>query len=75
MPQEDELEQDLAGNPSAVTYDARTLQRIIEYCEAEWGEANRAPPSEWPTPEMHTGRKMAFNNVRQYARLLLGEPT
>ena len=32
--------------------------------------ANQGP---WPTPDMQTGKKMAYNDVLQYARKLLGE--
>jgi hypothetical protein len=50
-----------------------TLQKIIDYCHEKWEEANQAPASDWPTPEMQTGRKMAYNDVLQHARKLLAE--
>jgi hypothetical protein len=48
-----------------------TLQKIIDYCHDKWGEADKAPDSDFPTPDMLTGKKMAFNDVLQYARKLL----
>lgn len=63
-----------ASERSGAAYDANTLRHIIEYCQAQWEKADGAPPSEWPTLDMQIGRKMAFNNVLQYARTLLAEP-
>jgi hypothetical protein len=50
-----------------------TLQEIMDYCHAQWEETDRASGSAWPTPDMLTGKKMAYNDVLQYARKLLGE--
>jgi hypothetical protein len=50
-----------------------TLQKIMDYCHEKWGEANQAPSAAWPTPDMLTGKKMAYNDVLQFARKLLGE--
>lgn len=48
-----------------------TLQRLIDYCHEQWEEADRPVPSGWPTPDMQTGKKMAYNDVLQFARQLL----
>jgi hypothetical protein len=50
-----------------------TLQQIMDFCHDRWAEADKAPASDWPTPDMQTGKKMAFNEVLQYARRLLSE--
>jgi len=47
-----------------------TLEKIMDYCHARWEETDRAPASDFPTPDMLTGKKMAFNEVLQYARML-----
>jgi hypothetical protein len=49
------------------------LQQIMEHCHAKWEDANRPTKAPWPTPDMLTGKKMAYNDVLQYARTLLGE--
>ena len=50
----------------------QTLNEIIDFCSRKWDEAAEDPPkSDWPTPDMRTGMKMAFNEVLQYARKLL----
>jgi hypothetical protein len=59
----------LTMTPDAVL----ALQKIIDYCHEKWEEANRAPASDWPTPDMQTGRKMAYNDVLQHARKLRAE--
>jgi len=51
----------------------RTLNQIIDFCSNKWGEANQPPTSSWPTPDMQTGKKMAYNDVLQFARMLLSE--
>jgi hypothetical protein len=57
-----------------MTDDARqSLEKIISYCNGKWLEANQAPASAWPTPDMLTAKKMAYNDVLQYARTLLDE--
>jgi hypothetical protein len=63
-----------SGNKgSNMTHDAKTLQHIMDYCDRKWAEANEAPASDFPTPDMLTGKKMAYNDVLQYARTLLDE--
>ena len=55
-----------------MTKDATAMiESIVTYCNAKWVEANEASSQAWPTPEMQTGRKMAYNDVLQYARALL----
>jgi len=49
------------------------LEKIIDYCHARWEETDRAPASDFPTPDMLTGKKMAYNDLLQFARKLLGE--
>ena len=49
-----------------------TLQKVMDYCHGQWGEADRPVTSGWPTPDMQTGQKMAYNDVLQFARTLLG---
>jgi hypothetical protein len=62
------------GYALAMSTDATlTLQRIMDFCHEKWGEADKAPAGDWPTPDMLTGKKMAFNDVLQFARKLLGE--
>ncbi len=46
------------------------LQHIIEFCSDKWTEADRAPDQ---TPDMKTGRKMAYNDVLQQARRMLAD--
>jgi hypothetical protein len=60
---------DLTMTPDAVL----VLQNLMDYCHAKWEEANQAPPSDWLTPDVQTGRKMAYNDVLQHARTLLTE--
>jgi hypothetical protein len=47
------------------------LQQVIDFCHEKWEEAERPPASDWPTPDMLTGKKMAYNDVLQFARALL----
>jgi hypothetical protein len=47
------------------------LQRIMDYCHEKWEEADKPVASGWPTPELQTGKRMAYNDVLQYARKLL----
>ena len=44
------------------------LQNIIDYCHDKWVEADRATDE---TPDLKTGRKMAYNHVLQHTRELL----
>jgi hypothetical protein len=51
-----------------------TLEKIMDYCHAKWEETDRQPPeSSWPTADTLTGKKMAYNDVLQYARKLMAE--
>jgi hypothetical protein len=61
------------GYGMAMTDRRQTLNQIIDFCSEKWGEANQPPKSDWPTPDMRTGQKMAFNEVIQYVRKLLSE--
>lgn len=55
-----------------MTQDARQkLQQVIDYCNDKWQEVDRAAAEDWPTPDVQTGRKMAYNDVLQHARKLL----
>jgi hypothetical protein len=49
------------------------LQNIMNHCHDKWEEANKTADSDFPTPDMLTGKTMAYNDVLQYARKLLGE--
>lgn len=49
------------------------LQRVIDYCHEQWEEADRPVTSGWPTPDMQTGKTMAYNDVLQFARTLLAD--
>jgi len=51
----------------------QTLNEIIDFCSQKWGEAAEQPASSFPTQDMLTGKKMAFNEVLQHARKLLSE--
>jgi hypothetical protein len=57
----------------AMTDRRQTLNQIIDFCSEKWGEAEGQRPSSFPTQEMLTGKKMAFNEVLQFARKLLNE--
>jgi hypothetical protein len=50
-----------------------TLEKVMDYCHEKWQEADRPPASSFPTPDMLTGKKMAYNDVVQFARKLLDE--
>ena len=39
----------------------------MDLCHQKWAEADKAPVSEWPTPDMLTGKKMAYNGVLQHS--------
>ena len=51
-----------------------SLEKIIGFCHEKWAEADKPPASGFPTPDMLTGKKMAFNEVLQHARTLLDNP-
>ncbi len=51
----------------------QTLQSIIDFCHEKWEEADKPLPTDWPTPDMLTGKKMAYNDVLQQARRMLAE--
>jgi hypothetical protein len=50
-----------------------TLEKLMDYCHEKWAEADKPQASSFPTADMQTGRKMAYNDVLQYARTLLAE--
>ncbi len=56
-----------------MTDDKQTIQKIIDYCSDKWVEADQPRGSTWPTPEIRIGRKMAYNDVLQFARKLISE--
>jgi hypothetical protein len=55
-------------------HDPKTLQAIIAFCTGKWLEA-RDQLSVIPVQDadIQTGKKMAYNDVLQHARLLLEE--
>jgi hypothetical protein len=56
-----------------MTDDAQKIQKIIDYCNGKWIEAAEEPASAFPTKDMLTGKKMAYNEVLQFARRLLAD--
>jgi hypothetical protein len=59
-----------------MTRDIRhAMEQIIAFCNDKWIEADRASPSRFPTADTLTGKKMAYNDVLQYARTVLEEMT
>jgi hypothetical protein len=50
-----------------------TLETLMDYCNAKWIEAAEESPSGFPTADMLTGKKMAYNEILQFARRLLAE--
>jgi hypothetical protein len=56
-----------------MTDETHKLQKIIDYCNAKWVEADRPPDAAFPTPDVLTGKKMAYNDVLQFARRLLAD--
>ena len=56
-----------------MTDEEHKIQKIIDYCNDKWVEANQPWASTWPTPDMQTGKKMAYNDVLQFARKLFIE--
>jgi hypothetical protein len=52
---------------------ASALQKIIEYCSDKWIEADKPSDAPYPTPDMQTGKKMAYHDVLNYASRLLNE--
>jgi hypothetical protein len=53
----------------------QAIEQIIAFCNNKWLEADRASPSGFPTADMLTGKKMAYNDVLQYARSVVEEFT
>ena len=51
----------------------QTLNQIIVFCSDRLGEAAKQPASSFPTEDMLTGKRMAFDEVLQFARRLLSE--
>ena len=56
-----------------MTDDKQKIQKIISYCNDKWVESDRSQASAWPTPDMQTGKKMAYNDVLQFAHKLFNE--
>jgi hypothetical protein len=58
-----------------MTNDVRlTLQKVIAYCDEKWVKARdeqAAAPAQ--DIDLQTGKKMAYNDLLQYARKLLSE--
>jgi hypothetical protein len=50
-----------------------TLQRIQTFCHEGWKKAADEPAFAFPTADMLTGKKMAFNEVLQFTRTLLAD--
>lgn len=49
--------------------DARqAFQKIIDYCNDRWLEADEASATSYDAPGTKTGRLMAYNDVLQFAR-------
>ena len=46
------------------------LNTLMDYCNDRWVEADRLPDGTFPTADMLTGKKMAYNDVLQFARRL-----
>lgn len=64
----------MIGYGLAMTDDARDiLKTIIDFCSDKWGEADKQLPTSFPTQDMLIGKKMAFNELLQFARKLLAE--
>jgi hypothetical protein len=63
----------MPGSGSPMTHDADTLKHIIRYCDKRWTEADAAPEGPFQSPDTQIGKKMAYNDVLQYARKLIGE--
>lgn len=56
-----------------MTHEPTTLQVIIDFCNGKFVEADQASPSGFPTADMLTGKKMAYNEVFQFVRKLMAE--
>ncbi len=51
-----------------------TIEKIMDYCHAKWEEANRqAPDARWPTADVLAAKKLAYDEVRQFAQKLLAD--
>ena len=51
----------------------QALQRIIDFCHDRWIEAEDAPATPYDKPGTQMGRKMAYNDVLQFAGRLLAD--
>jgi hypothetical protein len=52
------------------------VESIIAFCRDKYQEAMlERPITRWWTPEIQTGRKMAYHEVMQFVRTLLSEGT
>jgi hypothetical protein len=49
------------------------VERLMDYCNDRWVEADRPSATAFPTVDMLTGKKMAYNDVMQFARTLLSD--
>ena len=57
-----------------MTGDGRqALRQVLDFCNQKWTEADQASAGTWPTPDMLTDRKQAYNEFFQYVRTLLDE--
>ena len=49
------------------------LETLMDYCNDRWLEADKAPAGAFPTADMLTGKKMAYNDLLQFVRKQLAE--
>ena len=57
-----------------MTDDVRqALQKVLDFFNEKWTEADKTSAGAWPPPDMLSGQKKAYNEVFQYIRTLLGE--
>lgn len=56
-----------------MTHDAATLKHIIDYCDKKWVEADAARDAPFQSQDTQIGKKIAYNDVLQYARKLIGD--
>jgi hypothetical protein len=61
------------GSSEMTPEEILTLQKIQDFCHARWQKAADEPASRFPTTDMLTGQKMAFNEVLQFIRTLLAD--
>lgn len=56
-----------------MTHDDATLKHIIDYCDKKWVEADAASDAPFQSQDTQSGKKIAYNDVLQYARKLIGD--